>query len=454
MKVDDARDVRIDWRGSLLVPLAGRAGDPPPLRWHFWFNRAETTAPFVLLAIPTLLSAVRTDQSPAHRLTTLAIAAGAAVWLVLTQVLPGGRVRENAAFAALSFAGVVGFGAVLEARETYFLIFMVHGFFAAMRMRPVPVSLLGVAVTSLLINTMANGGPLVALATAPAIWVTLVIVQTLAIGGGGAVFAAIGRQSAERKRALDKLAAAEAENRGLQRQLLTQAREAGVLDERQRLSQEIHDTLAQGFTGIITQLEAAAQASENPAEWQRHLDTATALARENLTAARRSVHALRPEPLESATLPDALAEVARLWSERTAVPAGFSTTGTAEALHPEIEATLLRITQEALSNVARHARAGRVRLTLSYMGDEVTLDVVDDGVGFDPEHPPPSEGGFGLPGMRSRVQRLAGTLHVESEPGGGTAISVNLPAVPAATLGGLEDGGLEDRGTENEGASA
>ncbi|WIX75193.1 sensor histidine kinase [Amycolatopsis carbonis] len=437
--------MKLDWRGSLLAPLPSRGGDPP-LRWHWWFNRVESTVPFVLLAIPALLSALHSDQTAAHRLTTLAIAAGAAVWLVLTQVLPSPRIRENAAFAALTFVGVISFASVLQARETYFLIFTVHAFFPAMRMRPIPVSLLAVATTSLLINTVSNGGPIQALATAPAIWVTIVIVQTTAIGGGGAVFAAVGRQSADRKRMLDQLAAAEAENRGLQRQLLTQAREAGVLDERQRLSQEIHDTLAQGFTGIITQLEAAAQARENPAEWQRHLDTAKALARENLTAARRSVHALRPELLESATLPDALAEVARLWSERTAVPAAFSTTGTAEALHPEIEATLLRITQEALSNVAKHAQAGRVGLTLSYMGDEVTLDVVDDGVGFDPENPPPSEGGFGLPGMRSRVQRLAGTLHVESEPGGGTAISVNLPAVPAATLGELKTDGIDHQG--------
>ncbi|QRP48897.1 sensor histidine kinase [Amycolatopsis sp. FDAARGOS 1241] len=443
MRLGAPRDVKVDWRGSLLPPVAKRHADPPP-RWHWWFSRAETTVPYVLLAVPTLLSALRADQTTAHRLTTLAIAAGAAGWLVLTTLVPSARVREHGAFAALTFAGIVSFGSVLEARETYFLIFMVHGFFAAMRMRPVAAAILGVAITSLLINTVANGGPIHALATAPAIWVTLVVVQTAGIGGGGAVFAAVGRESAERKRMLDQLAAAEAENRGLQRQLLTQAREAGVLDERQRLSEEIHDTLAQGFTGIITQLEAAAQAQDDPAEWRRHLDTATALARENLTAARRSVHALRPEPLEAATLPDALAEVARLWSERTGVPAGFTATGTPVPLHPELEATLLRITQEALSNVAKHARAGRAGLTLSYMGDEVSLDVRDDGVGFGPDDPAPGEGGFGLPGMRSRVQRLAGTLHVESEPGGGTAISVNLPAVPAATLDGIE----------NEGASA
>ncbi|HWD05558.1 MAG TPA: sensor histidine kinase [Amycolatopsis sp.] len=440
MRLEPPRDVTIDWRGSLLPPVAQRHADPPP-RWHWWFSRAETTAPFALLAVPTLLSILRPDQTGAHRLGTLALAAAAAVWLVLTTTLPGARLREHGAFAALTFAGVVSFGAVLQSRETYFLIFMVHGFFAAMRMRPVPVAIFGVAVTSLLINTVSNGGPIHALVTAPAIWVTLVIIQTAAIGGGGAVFAAVGRQSAERKRMLDQLAAAEAENRGLQRQLLTQAREAGVLDERQRLSQEIHDTLAQGFTGIITQLEAAAQAQDEPAEWRRHLDTAAALARENLTAARRSVNALRPAALEAATLPDALAEVTRLWSDRTRVPATFSATGTPVPLHPELEATLLRITQEALSNVDKHARAGRVGLTLSYMGDEVTLDVRDDGAGFDPAAPRPGEGGFGLPGMRSRVQRLAGTLHVESEPGAGTAISVELPAIPAATLDQIDTEG-------------
>ncbi|MGV9300462.1 sensor histidine kinase [Amycolatopsis sp. NPDC003676] len=435
MRFEDVRDVELDWRGSLMPPAVPRPGDKP-VRWHRWFAQVETALAWVLLVVPTLLSAL-TDQPNAHRIATVLIAAGAAVWLALTTFVLSPKLREHPIASAAAFAGVVGFGSVLQSRDAYFIIFMVYGFFAAMRMKPMPVAVLGVGITSLLINTMTLGGPIHALSVSPGIWGTIVIVQTAAIGGGGALFAAVGRQNQERKRMLDQLTAAEAENRGLQRQLLTQAREAGVLDERQRLSQEIHDTLAQGFTGIITQLEAAAQARADPAEWERHLASATQLARENLTAARRSVAALHPEPLETATLPEALAEVARLWSERTGVPAEFSTTGTAVPLHPELEATLLRITQEALSNVARHAQAGRAGITLSYMGDEVTLDARDDGVGFDPAQPPtpPSpEGGHGLPGMRRRAERLAGTLHVESEPGGGTAISVRLPAVPAATL--------------------
>ena len=99
-----------------------------------------------------------------------------------------------------------------------------------------------------------------------------------------------------------RLEATLAENAGLHEQLLTQAREAGILDERQRMAGEIHDTLAQGLTGIITQLQAAEQASGDPAGWRRHVAAATRLARESLSEARRSVQALRPEPLERARL--------------------------------------------------------------------------------------------------------------------------------------------------------
>ncbi|UQU67104.1 sensor histidine kinase [Couchioplanes caeruleus] len=236
---------------------------------------------------------------------------------------------------------------------------------------------------------------------------------------------------AQLEEANDKLAAALAENAGLHAQLLVQAREAGVLDERQRLAGEIHDVLAQGLTGIVTQLEAADQAEQRPVDRRRHLDTAKQLARDSLAEARRSVQALRPRPLDAATLPDALAEVVDGWSARHGVTARIITTGTAHPLLPEIEATLLRTAQEALANVARHAEAGRVALTLSYMEDLVTLDVRDDGAGFDPQAPREEayEGGYGLRAMRERVQRIAGTLEIESEPGAGTAISACVPAI-------------------------
>ena len=227
-----------------------------------------------------------------------------------------------------------------------------------------------------------------------------------------------------------RLEATLAENTGLHRQLLAQAREAGVLDERQRMAREIHDTLAQGLTGIITQLQAAEQASQDPPERRRHFDAAVTLARESLTEARRSVHALRPEALEQARLGEALTGVARRWTERSGVPAQVTVTGTARPLSPEAESALLRVAQEALANVARHAAATRAGVTLSYMDDEVVLDVRDDGRGFQSQPQSGASGGFGLVAMRQRTEGLSGTLDVESEPGQGTAISARVPAGP------------------------
>ncbi len=219
-----------------------------------------------------------------------------------------------------------------------------------------------------------------------------------------------------------------AENTGLHAQLLAQAREAGVLEERQRMAAEIHDTIAQGLTGVITQFEAARHAHDRPDEHDRHLANAERLARESLTEARRSVEGALPAPLAAATLPDALREVAREWSDRTTVPVEVTVTGDLVTLDPEIEVTLLRTAQEALANIAKHAQAGRARITLSYMGDEVVLDVHDDGVGFDVGRPATASGaGFGLHGMRQRVARVAGSLAIESEPGRGTAISARSP---------------------------
>jgi signal transduction histidine kinase len=197
------------------------------------------------------------------------------------------------------------------------------------------------------------------------------------------------------------------------------------------MAAEIHDTLAQGLTGSITQVQAARSAQDRPADWRRHLDNAADLARESLSEARRTVRAVGPEPLEGTGLPDALADVAGRWSERHRVRAEVATCGTPRPLHPEVEVALLRTAQEALANVAKHAGASRVGLTLSYLADLVTLDIRDDGVGFDPDGVGgDGDGGFGLTVMRQRVGRLAGTLEIESEPGAGTAVFAGVPAIP------------------------
>jgi signal transduction histidine kinase len=221
--------------------------------------------------------------------------------------------------------------------------------------------------------------------------------------------------------------------------LMEQARQTGVLQERQRLAHEIHDTLAQGFTSIVMHLEAAEQAlpPEHPTV-QRHLDLARKTARKSLTQARRVVQALRPEPLEQASLPEAINRVVARWSEESSIPAHTTLTGDPQPLHPEVEVTLLRVTQEALANVRKHAQAGQVNVTLSYMADVIVLDVQDDGVGMN--HTPVTDatsGGFGLTAMRERVEQLHGSLLIESVPGEGTTLVVEIPLAGVASSGNL-----------------
>ena len=215
-----------------------------------------------------------------------------------------------------------------------------------------------------------------------------------------------------------------------------------VSEERLRLSREIHDTLTQGFTSIVMHLAPARkalrlypdttgrQANGRQAEW--HLDQIDRTARESLEEARRLVWALRPEALQDAPLPEAMERLTERFSEESGVLAEASVTGTPGPLAPEVEVTLLRAAQEALSNVRKHAGAslGRVGLTLSYLEDAVALDVRDDGVGFDQARArsrKSGSGGLGLAGMRERIEGLGGTLSVESSPGEGTTLAVELP---------------------------
>jgi signal transduction histidine kinase len=223
-----------------------------------------------------------------------------------------------------------------------------------------------------------------------------------------------------------RLERALAENAELHETVLAQARAVGVQEERQRLAREIHDTIAQGLAGVVAQLQAS---HDEPQEGRRRamLRRATELARESLTEARRSVLDLGPASLAGTSLPEALAALVAGWGNDHPVKADLIVTGEVQPLHTEVDATVVRVTQEALTNVARHARARRVGVTLSFDEGQVIVDVRDDGVGFRPEEAPGP--GYGLRGMRQRAERLAGVLDIESEPGGGTSISMRLPAL-------------------------
>jgi signal transduction histidine kinase len=409
---------------------------PAASRFERWDRRLVDWCPYVTLAVSAVLSLAWSSDPAGERLVTAGLVALAALWVFLGYTRAPRPRQAHRARMIVYFIGLLAIASVLALREYVFFIFLITGFFHATVLRPWPLVIVGVFATSVLVNTVIGGLP----NTTEwwTIWVAIIVIQTLAIGGGALLGERLAEQSEQRRQTVARLEAALEQNAGLHAQLLTLAREAGVLDERQRMAGEIHDTIAQGLTGVVTQLEAAEQASARPEDWQRHVRNAIGLARDSLSEARRSVEGSRPERLETARLPDALAEVARQWSELNGVPVEVTTTGDVQPLHPEVEVALLRTTQEALANVAKHANASRAWLTLSYMGDVVTLDVRDDGIGFKvPAKPDDVRGaGFGLSAMRQRVNRVAGTLAIESEPGGGTAVSARVPAIVAPGLVG------------------
>ena len=226
-------------------------------------------------------------------------------------------------------------------------------------------------------------------------------------------------QSDERGRLIEQLEATRA-------QLASAHRESGVLAERQRLSAEIHDTIAQGMASIVMLLQAAeAGLRTDPDAAARHLALASDTARDSLAEARGLVAGLAPAGLQGGSLDQALARVAALARRQAGLAADLEVGGTTRPLATSTEVMLLRVCQEALSNVRKHAGATRARVRLDYAGEEVELEVTDDGRGFDPGA---VAAGYGLSGMRTRVAEAGGALEVRSAPGAGTAVTVRVRA--------------------------
>ncbi|MEU3017375.1 sensor histidine kinase [Nocardiopsis sp. NPDC007018] len=259
----------------------------------------------------------------------------------------------------------------------------------------------------------------------------------------GAVFAvaiAVGysalRREGERHRALiDTLTRTRGE-------LAASQRRTGVLDERERLSREIHDTLAQGLSSVILLLRSAENALPGDPELAA---TRVAEAREsasaNLAEARRFVRDLAPPSLTGANLPEALGRLCERVGRTEGIDCRFRTDGAPTELPSGYEVALLRAAQSSLANVGAHARADRAVVTLGYLEGEVTLDVYDDGRGFVPGRTGPRDDGtgYGLVALRERVTDLGGHLEVESAPGQGTAVAVRLPLAREQRANGADD---------------
>lgn len=242
-----------------------------------------------------------------------------------------------------------------------------------------------------------------------------------------AILVHLQRQAARQRLLIDDLVRT-------RRDLAATERRAGILAERQRLSTEIHDTLAQSLSSQRMLLQAAERVwRTDPDAALRHTRRAAEITSRGLAEARRFVHDLAPADLAERTLAEALRALADRES-RPGLTVTFRLEGTPGPLPERVEAALLRIAQGALANVREHAAATRATLTLTCLEDQILLDIADNGRGFDPEVPPAPETGrargHGLPAMRIRARQSGGALTVESTPGDGTVVSAAVPLGP------------------------
>lgn len=391
-------------------------------RWE----RNLKALPFVLLALATVISVATIPEMGPHtvggQVTLVLLVAATAVWIWRWMYVYG---RPH----PVGYVGRTLLAAALTIIHPLFCIFAWIGFLDAFDSFRGRWRWVAMAVTSLIMATGQTGGP----PPYDSPWQRAALPLLFVVNFGIATLMArysmhLDAVSQERADTIVRLEHALAENARLQEELLAQSRQTGVRDERERLAREIHDTIAQSLAGVVAQLQAA-QGSADAEDVRRRVGRATEMARSALVEARRSVQDLTPAELADAGLADALSTLVASWREDHGVEAGFVVVGEATVLHSEVEATLLRIAQEALANVAKHAGASRVGVTLTFDEAEVILDVRDDGSGFDPTLPVRGTS-FGLGVMHDRAERLAGSFTVESTRGEGTAVSTRIPALP------------------------
>ncbi|HEX4587883.1 MAG TPA: sensor histidine kinase [Mycobacterium sp.] len=282
---------------------------------------------------------------------------------------------------------------------------------------PLPAALvlsMAVTVTPLLIALTIHGSSWPNMPVA----VAVTLVGVVAAPVIGTVIVTSVRQRARLTGLVAELATTRAESARL-------SREAGAAAERERLAREIHDTLAQGFTSIVTLAQAVeAELDTDTAAARRHVELIRTTARENLAEARAMVAELTPTALHDGSLPAAIQRQCDRLSAESGITATVRVDGKLPALGMATDVVLLRAAQEAFANIRKHSQANRVAVALWPMDSGVRLSVADNGIGLANEH----ADGFGLRGMRSRVTQVGGTVSVTPTPGGGTTVTVEVPA--------------------------
>lgn len=217
-------------------------------------------------------------------------------------------------------------------------------------------------------------------------------------------------------------------NEQKRQRLMAEAEFTAILAERNRLAREIHDTLAQGLVATSVQLRLAKkQAVGAPESLHQNLDAAQQLVRSSLEDARNSIWNMRSQVLETGDLPGALKNILQQMAAGTETKTQFAVNGRPRRLAPMVESNLLRVGQEAITNATKHAQAKLIQVKLEFGEKHFCLVVTDDGRGFEPASPSPSQDGFGLVGMRERATELNGELDIRSVPGQGTELSFRLP---------------------------
>jgi signal transduction histidine kinase len=394
-----------------LEPAVRHAWDGGERRWEAYF---------AVILVGTL-ALIQVAGSPTGQERLLASAALVAMvpWYVLLGRRaiygPGDHVWPGVIY----LAGLIALLAVAEAGAnggsvTFILLALgPQAFMAAGSYRLAVVAVVLMNATAVL-TALAKGARGTGLATP----VTVAALTTVFSIAFGTWINRIIDQSRERAELIELLERTRAE-------LAEVSMQAGKLAERDRLASEIHDTIAQGFTSIVMLVQAAeAVIGEDTERARKQLDLIGRTARENLAEARALVAGLAPAPLATASLADALARLADRAGEESGLAAEFSTNGEPRPVGTSAEVVLLRVCQEALANVRRHASARSVLVTLSYQDDGVRLEVSDDGAGFDPDQP---TSGYGLRGMRARVSEIGGELTVRSAAGAGTTLTAEVP---------------------------
>jgi signal transduction histidine kinase len=420
------REERLPDPGSMTGPRSGGAtGEAGNVEVdvlaRLWLPFNLVFAALVILAMVIVLA--DGDASLGRRLFGVPlVAAGVGSYLWLVRPQDGLHHEVNRRVVAYLTFALALFMALSFVHDGYWFISFVLFFQVWMFLPAWSAALISAGLTLFLWvrPIVASGGsfhPDSGLAT---LIVATVIVSTLL----GFLIEAIAHQSHQR---LDLIRELQAER--LAR--LDAEREAGVLAERARLSRDLHDTLAQGFTSIVMHLEAADAVMADGAPARRPLTDARRIARDSLGEVRQLVWALRPAQLRDGDLVAALERMVKGWGTEHGIAATFRLDGTGAPLPPAIEVTLLRVAQEALTNVERHAAATAVDVVLTRFDDVIHLDIRDDGRGFEPDqHLTPgalATGGFGLSGIRERVESRGGDVEIESGPGLGTTVAVVLP---------------------------